>query len=86
MKKNKPVQYLTREYVERTRNATPDQIIRFLEDGRKIYQAQEKQESILISMRVPSELLDAFKAKSEVEGQKYQTQIKKLMETWLKRK
>lgn len=44
---------------------------------------KEFSKSKLISMKVPQNLLDAFKQKSEYVGIPYQTQIKKLMKDWL---
>jgi predicted DNA binding CopG/RHH family protein len=37
----------------------------------------------LISLKVPEDLLDAFRTKAELHGVRYQTQIKKLMRRWL---
>ncbi len=83
MSKNpeRPVQYLTREYVERTRHATPDQIVEFLEQSQKLFM-QESSASILISLRVPQ----LIKSKAEIEGVKYQTLIKKLMSEYVRGK
>lgn len=89
MKKHKkperPVQYLTQEYVERTRHATPDQIVEFLEQTKQLL-AQESCASVSISLRVPQDLLQVFKSKAEIEGVKYQTLIKKLMSEYVRGK
>ena len=42
-----------------------------------------KEPSKLISIKMPPPLLRAFKQKCEIEGLKYQTQIKELMRKWL---
>jgi predicted DNA binding CopG/RHH family protein len=40
--------------------------------------------SRLISLKVPEDLLQAFKAKSRLHGTPYQTKIKELMRDWLR--
>lgn len=56
----------------------------FLEDFRELYGGSiNKGKSRLISIKVPERLLALFKAKSNLEGKKYQTQIKILMENWI---
>ena len=44
----------------------------------------QEEKSVLISLKVRGDLLRAFKAKAQLEGVRYQTQIKTLMEKWLK--
>lgn len=78
----RPVQYFTSEYLENCRKMSPDQIVQFLDDFRKIQAPRDK--SKLISIKVPESLLHAFRTKCELENKKYQTQIKKLMAAWLK--
>lgn len=56
--------------------------IQFLEDMRKLSSSLNNQ-SKLISMKIPENLLRTFKAKCEAKDLKYQTQIKKLMLEWL---
>jgi len=77
----KPVQYFSDEYLEQCKGATPLQILEFLEQYR-LMQAKPAA-SKLISMKVPEPLLEAFRRKCELEGLKYQTQIKKLMQEWI---
>jgi len=82
---DRPVHYFTKEYLDQVKDATPAQIVRYLEESKQVYYAglnqnAEKQEaSTLISLRVPKDLLEAFKAKAELRNIKYQTLIKKLM-------
>lgn len=78
----KAVQRFSDEYLEACRQMTPDQIIAFLEDFRRLH-AGPPAESKLISMRVPSDLLQAFKAKAALADTPYQTQIKALMRQWV---
>ncbi|MBI4345843.1 MAG: hypothetical protein HY553_03245 [Elusimicrobia bacterium] len=81
----RPVQYFTKEYLAHCRAMTPDQIVGFLEDFRLMHAVRSGGRSRLISLKVPEPLLEAFKAKAQLTGVQYQTQIKRLMEAWLKR-
>lgn len=82
MKKERPLHYFTKDYIERASKLTPDDIVQYLEDyGRAFYETPEKCRPI--SLRVEPSLLRAFKQKAELEGVPYQTQIKKLMREWL---
>ncbi len=78
----KAVQFFSKEYLERCKGMTPDQIIEFLENYRMLF-AKKPQKSKLISLKIDPSLLTAFKRKAELEGVPYQTQIKKLMMEWL---
>ena len=57
--------------------------IRLLDDFRRVND-NTRSESQLISMKVPVDLLAAFKANAQQCNVPYQTQIKKLMIAWLK--
>ncbi len=83
----KPVQYFNTEYLDNTSDASPEQILRFLE-GFRLMQAPATpaSRSKMISLKIPEDLLRLFRAKCEVEGVKYQSQIKTLMVQWLKYK
>ena len=76
------VQRFTDEYLERCRELSPADIVRFLEDYRVAFGAANAR-SRLISVRVPEPLLAAFKAKARLQGVRYQAQIKTLMRGWL---
>ncbi len=80
----KAVQYFTPEYLEKCSKMKPEQILNYLEDFRKMYFHAKQQRSKLISIKMPENLLRTFRAKSELHGIKYQTQIKILMDNWLK--
>lgn len=77
----KAIQYFTNEYLEQCKQMTPLQIAQYLDDYRKLF--EKKSNSILISIKIPEDLLSAFKKKSDICEVKYQTQIKKLMRKWL---
>ena len=81
----KAVQKFTDEYLEQCRGASPQQIIEFLESFRQLQGSSkaEKPKSKLISLKVQEDLLAAFRSKCEIEGLRYQTQIKILMSCWL---
>jgi predicted DNA binding CopG/RHH family protein len=79
----KTVQYFTDEYLQQCRAMTPDQIIRFLDEFRQLHGVETRTGSKLISIKVQENLLSAFKARAELAGVPYQTQIKKLMKTWI---
>ena len=79
---NKAIQYFSDEYLEQCRGMTPDQIIQFLADFQQLHGTQ-RSVSKLISMKVPEDLLNAFKVKSKMTNTPYQTQIKVLMKRWV---
>lgn len=81
----KPVQYFSDDYLAQCRKMTPDQVIRFLDDFRQLHGTEQRSHSKLISLKVPENLLNAFKAKAQLEGQRYQTQIKQLMAEWVRK-
>ncbi len=78
----KAVQYFSDEYLERCRDMTADEILRFLDDFRRLH-GSSPAKSKLISIKVPEDLLNAFKAKAGMANTPYQTQIKALMKAWL---
>ena len=69
-------------YLERCRELTAEDVVRFLEDFRRLHGAATSR-SRLISLKVPDPLLAAFKTKARLHGVPYQTQIKTLMQAWL---
>ena len=84
MKNERPVQYFTEEYLESCKKMTTEQIVKFLDDFRKLHaQPVQSEKSKLISIKIPENLLSAFRQKSELNGLRYQTQIKELMRSWI---
>jgi predicted DNA binding CopG/RHH family protein len=79
----KSVQYFSKEYLERCASMKPEQILQFLEDFRNLHSYEKSQRTKLISIKVPENLLNAFRAKAKVSGIPYQAQIKRLMEEWM---
>ncbi|MDH4468443.1 MAG: hypothetical protein QE271_10315 [Bacteriovoracaceae bacterium] len=95
MKKNKALQLFSDEYLENCKKLTPKQILIFLDDFRRLHyetqlnlklksKSKSKSPSKLISIKVPVNLLAAFKAKSQLENTPYQTKMKELMQEWLR--
>ena len=78
----RPLQRFSDAYLDRCRQLTSEDVVRFLEDFRKLHGAATAR-SRLISLKVPEPLLAAFKAKARLHGVPYQTQIKTLMQAWL---
>lgn len=81
--KNKTIQYFSDEYLESCKKMTPEQILNFLESFRILHLEQKKSKSILISIKIPEDLLASFKQKSQILNVPYQQQIKKLMKDWI---
>lgn len=79
----KTVQYFTKEYLDRCKGMTPDQIIEFLENYRLLV-SEVPEKCQLISLKIEPSLLNAFKQKASLENIPYQTLIKKLIRDWLK--
>ena len=80
----KSLQLFSDDYLDQCRKLTPNQIARYLEDFRTINQPVKKPKSILISMKVETDLLDAFKTRAQLDGVPYQARIKQTMRDWLK--
>ena len=78
----KPLQKFSDAYLQRCAAMSHEEIVRFLDDFRRIHGTQ-RSPSRLISIKVPEDLLAAFKAKARLHDVRYQTQIKKLMNLWL---
>lgn len=82
MEPQRPVQRFSDEYLERCRELSPEDIVRLMEDFRRLRGAATSR-SRLISLKVPEPLLAAFRAKARLHGVPYQTQIKNVMQAWL---
>lgn len=79
------VQQFSDEYLARARQASPAQVLEYLEQFRLLQSAAAtaRPGTKLISLKVPECLLQAFRARCELSGVKYQSQIKALMRAWL---
>lgn len=82
----KGLQILSKEALENGRKMSAEDILTFQEHFKSlIHESQKSHKSKLISIKVPEDLLQAFKLKAKAAGTPYQTQIKKLMLEWLKK-
>ena len=83
--KNRVVQEFSPEYLAQCKEMSTEEILRFLDQFRRIHgnSTTQRSHSKLISMKVPEDLLYAFKAKAKLENVRYQSQIKELMRNWL---
>lgn len=79
----RPVQFFSDDYLERCREMKPAEVLEFLE-GFRLLHDRPRQKSRLISLKVPEDLLEAFRRRCHLEGTRYQTQIKRLMSEWLR--
>lgn len=79
----RPVQYFSKEYLEQCKGMKPEDILRFLDEFRRLHSPAARRGSRLISLKVPENLLEAFKAKANLHEVPYQTQIKRLMMDWV---
>jgi uncharacterized protein (DUF4415 family) len=78
----KSKQLFTDEYLNECKKMSSTQIAQFLEDFR-LSQAPVSSKSKLISIKVPEDLLEAFREKCKEDGVKYQSKIKDLMRDWI---
>lgn len=78
----RPLQTFSDDYLQRCRDLSPMDIVRYLDDFKRIH-GQVESRSRLISLKVPEPLLAAFKTRARLRGVRYQTQIKILMRQWL---
>jgi predicted DNA binding CopG/RHH family protein len=78
----KTLQTFSDEYLERFKDTSIEERLDFIENFRLMH-AEKPSPSKLISIKIPINLLDAFKYKSKLSGIAYQTQIKRLMKDWL---
>ncbi len=78
----KTVQYFSDQHLDQCRKLTADQILQFLSDFQQLH-TRQKTKTKLISIKVPEDLLGAFRTKAELVNVPYQTQIKKLMQQWV---
>lgn len=82
-----------RDYLHRCSKMKPLEILNYLDDYKKSIQfklenkvfTESEAKSILISMKIQEDFLLEFKNECARQNIKYQTQIKNLMRTWLKK-
>jgi len=79
----KALQYLSEDYLRECLKSTVEQRLEFLENLRQLKTDLGEDKTILISMKIKSRLLAAFRKKCGVSGVAYQTQIKALMRAFV---
>jgi len=77
----KAIQYFSDQHLDQCRELTTEQILQFLSEFQQLH-TQQRTRTKLISIKVPENLLGAFRTKAELAKVPYQTQIKKLMQQW----
>jgi hypothetical protein len=77
----KTVQYFTKEYLDACKKMSVGEILEYLEQFRLLQATPAK--SKLISIKIPADLLSAFKRKAALYNTPYQTMIKKLLQKWV---
>lgn len=83
--KQKNLQIFDDDYLKYCQKLSVQERIQFLEDFREVINKSSRSKSKLISIKIPQNLLDAFRFKAASQNQKYQTVIKELMAEWLGR-
>lgn len=64
------------------RDLTPEEVVDFLESFRKMV-GQQDEATQLISLRVPANIIRAFKLRAKADGKKYQSMIIQAMRDYL---
>ena len=80
----KTIQLFSDNYLAQCEQLSTEQIARYLEDFRIVNKPIKKPLSKLISIKVETDLLEAFKTKAQLDGVPYQSRIKAIMRDWLK--
>lgn len=80
--KNQAIQLFSETYLQSCKGMKPKQIVRFLDDYRKMI-LSPKPKKKLISIRVSEPLLNTFKTKAKKLNRPYQQIIQELMQDWV---
>lgn len=80
----KTIQFFSDDYLTQCQQLSAGQIVKYLEDFRVINMPRKKSVSKLISIKIETDLLEAFKTKARLDGVPYQSRIKAIMRDWLK--
>ena len=80
----KTIQFFSDDYLAQCKRLSAGQIVRYLEDFRVVSTPVKKPVSKLISIKIETDLLEAFKTKARLDGVPYQSRIKAIMRDWLK--
>jgi len=80
----KTIQLFSDDYLLQCKQLSAVQIVRYLEDFRVVNRPFKKPVLKLISIKIETDLLEAFKTKARLDGVHYQSRIKAIMRDWLK--
>ena len=80
----KTIQFFSDDYLAQCEQLSSEQIVKYLEDFRIVNKPIKNPVSKLISIKVETDLLEAFKTKAQLDGVPYQSRIKAIMRDWLK--
>ncbi len=80
----KTIQFFSDSYLAQCEQLSAEQIVKFLDDFRIVNMPLRKSGSKLISIKIETDLLEAFKTKARLDGVPYQSRIKAIMRDWLK--
>ena len=80
----KTIQFFSDDYLAQCKQLSAEQIVRYLEDFRVVNMPLKKSVTKLISIKIETDLLEAFKTKARLDGVPYQSRIKAIMRDWLK--
>jgi uncharacterized protein (DUF4415 family) len=80
----KTIQFFSDNYLAQCKQLSAEQIVRYLEDFRIVNTPVKKPVTKLISIKIETDLLEAFKTKARLDGVPYQSRIKAIMRDWLK--
>jgi predicted DNA binding CopG/RHH family protein len=81
----RPTQLAKREQIIAPGIEDVTEIVRFIENYKRMLDPRAQRRSKLISIKIPEPLLAAFRYKAESERTPYQTKIKELMLEYLER-
>ncbi len=86
-KENRPVQYFSEAYIQLCQKMSLEEIVDKISEQQdffwQLHQEKSFNESVLISLKIPKNLLTEFRKKSSASGVKYQTQLKNLIMSWI---
>jgi uncharacterized protein (DUF4415 family) len=81
----KTIQFFSDNYLAQCEQLSAEQIVKYLEDFRIVNRPLKKPVCKLISIKIETDLLQAFKTKAHLDGVPYQSRIKAIMRDWLKK-
>ena len=81
----KTIQFFSDNYLAQCKQLSAEQIVKYLEDFRIVNMPLKKPVSKLISIKIETDLLEAFKTRAHLDGVPYQSRIKAIMRDWLTR-